>query len=93
MLNVLIVGRKWFEKTNSNTYHTAEIFLNGEFIHKTKITYGYEDHYIHTGIQWLIDTGKLPPRQPDSEPDHRYFKRIGVKVEQAAVSVQRRKDL
>lgn len=55
-----IVGRRWFQKTYGNTYHTAEIILDGKTIHKTPISYGYGDQYLTSAVEWLQSVGLLP---------------------------------
>lgn len=55
-----IVGRRWFQKTYGNTYHTAEIILDGKTIHKTPISYGYGDQYLTSAVEWLQRVGLLP---------------------------------
>ena len=52
--SIMVVGRRWFEKTNGNTYHTAEIYINNEFINKIDLTYGYGDQYYWSAWQWLL---------------------------------------
>jgi hypothetical protein len=63
----MVVGRRWFDKKNGNTYHTSEIYINNEFIHKTEFTYGYGDQYYWTAWDWLMANGYVknkfsPPR-------------------------------
>jgi hypothetical protein len=61
-----IIGRRWFDRTYGNTYHTAEIIINGETIHKTPMEYGYESQYVTTATKWLTDNKylKLPEYTP-----------------------------
>lgn len=55
-----IVGRRWFQKTYGNTYHTARVFINGKLVHKSERQYGYGSQYVTTAIEWLKDAGHLP---------------------------------
>ena len=48
-----IHGRRWFEKTNGNTYHTVVIWIDGEHVYKSGITYGYGNHHEQTAEEWL----------------------------------------
>jgi len=57
--SITIIGRKWWDRVNGNTYHTAEILVNGESLHKTGMTYGYDDHYIQTAAAWLKSNGYI----------------------------------
>jgi hypothetical protein len=59
MKSLVIIGRKWFDKVNGNTYYTSEIIIDGEIKHKTEMQYGYDDAYIQTAKQWLIDNGYI----------------------------------
>ena len=51
----LILGKRWFQKTYGNTYHSIEITdLNtGEVLVKISGVYGYGDQYQQTAIKWL----------------------------------------
>jgi hypothetical protein len=55
-----ISGRRWFQKTYGNTYHTASIYINGQLVHKTPMEYGYGDMYLQTAVDWLKEHGHLP---------------------------------
>jgi len=52
-----ISGRRWFQRSFGNTYHTVSIFDNGECIHISPKTYGYGDQYLQTALAWLTDNG------------------------------------
>lgn len=52
-MNIEIHGKRWFQKTYGNTYHTAEIFIDGKYIITTPIKYGNGDQYLQTGYRWL----------------------------------------
>ena len=57
--SIVIIGRKWFDKVNGNTYHTAEIIINGVPVHKTLFAYGYGDSYIQSARKWLKENKYL----------------------------------
>jgi hypothetical protein len=63
--DVLIIGRRWFDRVNGNTYHTAEVQVNGEFVGKSRMTYGYDDQYLETGKEILLDHYELPEGMTD----------------------------
>ena len=69
---ITVVGRRWRDKTYGNTYHTAEIFVNGEFAYKTDEAYGYGNAYIDSAKGWLWNSGLIPPKSP-SQLDYEYF--------------------
>lgn len=57
--SITIFGRRWFHKGPGNTYNTAEIYVNGEFVHKTQTQYGYGDHYLDLANDWLAENGHI----------------------------------
>ena len=55
-----ILGRRWFQKSFGNTYHTATVIVNGEEL-KSGIKYGYENAYLQTAADLLRVSGyELP---------------------------------
>ena len=53
MKNYTIIGRRWFQRSYGNTYHTVEIYVDGKFIGKSPETYGYGDCYRQTAAEML----------------------------------------
>ena len=47
-----IEGKRWFQRSYGNTYHTVKVFVNGEVL-KSEITYGYGSHYLQTAAELL----------------------------------------
>ena len=66
--DVLIIGRRWFDRINGNTYHTAEVIVNDKVIGKSRMTYGYEEQYIQTGKEILLEHFELPKGMKESSP-------------------------
>ncbi len=66
--DVLIIGRRWFDRVNGNTYHTAEVVVNDKVIGKSRMSYGYEEQYIQTGKEILLDHFELPEGMKESSP-------------------------
>ena len=59
---LVIIGRKWRDKINGNTYHSAEviIFTSDDIrSYKSGLTYGYGEQYLETAHQLLVDLGWL----------------------------------
>lgn len=50
---ILIEGRRWFDKVNGNTYHSATVYVNNEEVARDPFTYGYSDAYIQTGFDLI----------------------------------------
>ena len=61
---ITILGRKWFDKVNGNTYHSAQIMVNGVTVHKTGMRYGYGNQYVHTASTWLEENGYIKLERP-----------------------------
>jgi hypothetical protein len=48
-----IEGRCWFDKAYGNSYHAVRIWANGRHLIDIGMTYGYEDMYLQTALEWL----------------------------------------
>ncbi len=59
-MNIHIEGRRWFQKSAGNTYHTVNIFKDGDCIHHSEKHYGYGDCFLQTAIDWLKAEGLVP---------------------------------
>lgn len=56
-----IIGRRWFEKTNGNTYHSVEVYdESGKQIVRVPLAYGYGDQYRQTALDALVMLGIYP---------------------------------
>jgi len=52
-----IIARRWFEKTNGNTYHSCEVYQDGKLIERVPFAYGYEEQYRQTAHEILVRAG------------------------------------
>lgn len=57
MKNVTIVGKRWFDKKNGNTYFSSRIFINNKLIKTIPMSYGYGDQFEQVSIQYLQENG------------------------------------
>jgi len=57
---VTIEGKRWFEKTNGNTYHSVSVYINNELIGRVPLTYGYGEQYIQSAFELLSEFGMFP---------------------------------
>lgn len=57
--NITIIGRRWFDKINGNTYFSSRIYVNNEEVHTIGMTYGYGDQYEYESLNWLKETGYI----------------------------------
>jgi len=86
-----IIGRRWFQRTYGNTYHTVSILIDGKLVYKSDRTYGYGDSYLQTAVEWMKGQGLLSENiwggtrslREDSGYDFSY----------SVADVQRQKDL
>ena len=86
-----IIGRRWFQRTHGNTYHTAEIVLDGKTVHKTPKEYGYGEQYVASARDWLVENGYLPKRWLIEQLWH--LRDNGIQYSAHAIDVKRERDL
>lgn len=55
-----IEARRWFERTNGNTYHSVRIFKDGEQIVFLPFQYGYGEQWLQTALDWMREQGLIP---------------------------------
>ena len=62
-----IEGRRWFQRTYGNTYHSVRIFRDGEEIAYLPFQYGYGEQFLQTAFDWLAEHGypELAERLPN----------------------------
>lgn len=88
--SIIVEGRRWFD--GCNTYHKATIYINGNHVHTTKRTYGYEQQYLHTAYEWLQESGFVTMDSKRQAP-FRHAQEHDYILEYSAVDVKRKKDL
>lgn len=81
-----IYGRRWYQKSCGNTYHTARVIANGEEL-KSGIKYGYENHYLQTDAELLRENGY------DIPEGNAAAYALMCKYPHKAVDVDRKRDL
>ena len=90
-------GRKWFDKVNGNTYHSATVYVDGRKVHESGCVYGYGDHYLQTATEWLDRAGLLPGiehyESGGTESLWRYCERSGIRFTYDVDQVTRKRDL
>jgi hypothetical protein len=65
---VTVIGRRWFDRVNGNTYHTAEVEVNGTTLGKSPMTYGYDDQYLETAKEILLEHYDFPRGMTERSP-------------------------
>ena len=95
--SIVIQGRRWFQKTNGNTYHSCTIIVDGVEIEGVSFCYGYDDAYVDSAAQQLEKAGilkrEIRPGSGCVEHLWRCCERLGITLHYSAVDVARKKDL
>jgi hypothetical protein len=52
--NLIIDGKRWFQKTYGNTYHSVKVIVNGKSLGNSGIHYGYGNQYLQTACEMLV---------------------------------------
>ena len=86
-----IIGKRWFDKVNGNTYFTAKVFINDELKLELPFQYGYEEHYIHSSFEELKKQNIIDIK--DNAAPWRYCEENNIKLITRAIDVNRKKDL
>lgn len=55
-----IHGRRWFQKSYGNTYHSVKVYVNDEILY-CDFAYGYDGQYIQTALDLLKEAGYEVP--------------------------------
>lgn len=87
--SIEIIGRRWFQKSMGNTYHTVQILLNGELLAESEMNYGYGDHYLQTAMDLIAAHTDLKPTWPLTV----WARENGVDLRISVQDVSRRRDL
>ena len=93
-----VVGRRWFQKSTGNTYHSCEIFVDDEKITKIPFKYGYGHQFLYTAWDYLEKQGIVPERERKNEESGGespwvWAARNRVELAYFADNVKRKKDL
>jgi len=95
--SIVVLGRRWFERTNGNTYHTAEILIDGVSVAICPFAYGYGSQYLQSAEIELGRLGYMPGREKYQwggyESARQYFCQHGVQFTYRVEDVGRKKDL
>lgn len=89
---IQVLGKKWFDKVNGNTYHSVAVYVNNEFVGKNDFEYGYDRQYEETGRKILEQHYNMPNGMGETDSLWR-LNNYGVKVLSNACNVSRKKDL
>lgn len=100
---IVVLGRRWFDKKNGNTYNTVHLIVHGEQDGKRYTTekhlgfeYGYGDHYVDRAADCLVETGYVDLKRYTNgarEPLWSYCADLGIKLVRSVVDVAKKGDL
>lgn len=93
---ITILGRRWFRKGPGNTYHSAEITVDGEPVEGIDYASGYGEQYLYNAFYKLEKLGLITPMERSGmmhESPWRWAERNHVKLTYSVVDVARKKDL
>lgn len=95
--SIIINGRRWFNKSTGNTYHSATIIVDGEYVEGVPYAYGYDQQYVDSAFAKLVALNIIePPKERSSgghEPLWLWAKENGITLQCSATDVKRKKDL
>jgi hypothetical protein len=86
-----INGRRWFQRTYGNTYHTFEILIDGRNVFNSPRHYGGGSMYEQNAAEWLVKNGHLPSMWTDRSLWQ--LRDEGITFSSNAVDVPRQRDL
>lgn len=68
--SVTVIGRRWRDKINGNTYHSARVFVDGACVASVPFQYGYGNQFEWNAADALEKSGTFKgkcSRQVDAE--------------------------
>lgn len=90
MKNLTVIGRRWFQRTYGNTYHSVRVIADGQEVGRVPFAYGYGDAWEQTARQMLTEKGLMPA---SSDPLRLQCERMGVELHRTVADVARKGDL
>jgi hypothetical protein len=92
---ITVIGKRWFERVNGNTYHSVAVYVNGDLVEYMPFSYGYDSMYMQNATKILVNHYALPLERYE----HGGIESItrlnnkGYKVIDSVTDVERKKDL
>ena len=92
---ITILGKRWFEKVNGNTYHSVKVWVNGNLIDQIDFDYGYGSMYSQNAQSLLEKHYNLGlEKYPNGGSESLWhLKDQGINIIDNVVDVERKKDL
>jgi hypothetical protein len=57
---ISIFAKRWFEKTNGNTYHSVKVYADGKLLGFKPFAYGYDEQYLQSAFE-ILQEAKIYP--------------------------------
>lgn len=96
MQSLTIIGRRWFNPREGNTYWSGRAIVDGETVASCEFAYGYGDHYRDELWREVVAKLGLDAERYQSggiEGPSRWCRRNGVAFNCEAIDVARKRDL
>ena len=96
METLTIIGRRWFDRVNGNTYFSARAIVDGKEEAYIPYEYGYGDQYRDSIWEEVVKRHGLDVERYQSggiEGPSYWCRRNGVALHYEAADVRRKKDL
>ncbi len=95
--SLTIIGRRWFQKLYGKNYHSVEILVNGNQVHRIPYSYGGGQMYNQNAKRWLEENDYLPGLEKtsygSSESLYTYCYDRGIVHVDTCTDVARKRDL
>lgn len=88
--HITVIGRRWFERVNGNTYHSVSVYVDGDLLERVPFTYGYGSQFEQSASDVLANAGLVPK---GTYTLSRYFREHNVSYVCEVSDVARKKDL
>ena len=96
-MQINIIGRRWFQRSYGNTYHSVVINIDGKTVFSSGKAYGYDEQYLQTALDWLDASGLVEPRKSYANGGHeahwQWAERTGHIIANHVSDVARERDL
>lgn len=99
MRNLRIEGRRWRDRVNGNTYHSARVFADGRLVHVEPFQYGYGSQYEWSAFHGMADklaAAGMPLERYGNgnlESAWTWAQRHGIDYEADVVDMPRKRDV
>lgn len=96
MTSLTILGRRWFDRINGNTYFSAKALIDGKPAGEIRFQYGYGNQYEHEMFAKLQQDGLLADVERYAhglESPWRWCERNKITYHAEVTDVARKRDL